>query len=77
MPADGVRHVSQYLQLKGSRGGDKIQWEFKLLTAVAVDTLFVKCSFRGTPPQASVRQGPAYVRADTLTAFALVPPITF
>eukprot|EP00965_Chrysotila_dentata_P260796 6214034-Pleurochrysis_carterae.AAC.2 len=43
LPQDGTTHVTQCVQLKGSRGGDKIEWEFKLITALAVDTLFVRC----------------------------------
>eukprot|EP00965_Chrysotila_dentata_P214015 6187982-Pleurochrysis_carterae.AAC.2 len=80
MPDDGVRHVTECMQLTGMRGGDKVRWQFKLMTGTAVDTLFVRGMNRklNPMPKGTVsRQGPAFLRRDNGAVVTIIPPITF
>eukprot|EP00965_Chrysotila_dentata_P153268 5065562-Pleurochrysis_carterae.AAC.1 len=42
MPDNGQTHITRVVQLSNMRGGDKARWQLKLITAAAVDTLFVR-----------------------------------
>eukprot|EP00965_Chrysotila_dentata_P198061 6178568-Pleurochrysis_carterae.AAC.2 len=78
MPADGQGHMTEFVQLHGSRSGYKVKWQFKLLTATAVDTHFVHGTHRLMyPTNCPMRQGSALIRADSRIAISLIPPIVF
>eukprot|EP00965_Chrysotila_dentata_P203748 6181926-Pleurochrysis_carterae.AAC.1 len=77
VPREGQVHLTEVVQTHGMRGGGKIRWEFKLLTTVAVDTLFLRGIHHTLRVSGTLRQGPAYIRSDTKAAFAIVPPVEF
>eukprot|EP00965_Chrysotila_dentata_P085083 2807892-Pleurochrysis_carterae.AAC.2 len=73
--ADGQVHVTQCMQLSGMRGGDKLEWSFKLLMCTVIDTLFVRLMHRSSnPTPGNLQQGAAFIRYDNKAAVDIMPP---
>eukprot|EP00965_Chrysotila_dentata_P241591 6204371-Pleurochrysis_carterae.AAC.2 len=69
-PPDGGRHVTPFIQVAGSRGGDKKEFTFEIVSG-ALTALFFKPVF--VDPR---NQGSLYLREDG-NAVAIIPPLTF